>query len=325
MTDALPWERTEAEREEENRAHIQRWIDDLRSDPQGAYRRIREHAKEYRDDGLSDFHVPLFECAYPEINIDKLQTFDLSNIGNGDTEEYLIRGGSVLRKLHNGEALEWIDSYFAEKMISKMVPIDHGYKLLLELISEIYSVREKYNHWDVDDGSGLVFICAYPDNDKKKAERIVIGRAISELIKSRVMICVVERDNFFEYLLGDGVLDEYVEDNSHNLKFLYSGDSPSDWLFSNSDTIADDPSSSRLSSDAQRARGRPKGSSMQRADAPLVEEMRQLIASGMVPSWQKAAEAVADRATGTPVFENRVRRLMGRVAGEALPIPNARK
>lgn len=62
----------------------------------------------------------------------------------------------------------------------------------------------------------------------------------------------------------------------------------------------------------KRRSGRPKGSGYQQQDEALVEEMRQLIATGAARHVTAAAWMVVDRAAGASV-ESRVSRLVGRL------------
>lgn len=57
-------------------------------------------------------------------------------------------------------------------------------------------------------------------------------------------------------------------------------------------------------------KGRPKGSGYQRADAPLIEEMKQLIANNLALNPRSAAKLVAEKAPGAS-FDAKVDRLAG--------------
>ena len=57
---------------------------------------------------------------------------------------------------------------------------------------------------------------------------------------------------------------------------------------------------------------RPRGLSLAEADAPLVEEMRGMVARGDVPSPTQAAQRVVSRAVGGGTAESKVRRLVNR-------------
>jgi hypothetical protein len=63
---------------------------------------------------------------------------------------------------------------------------------------------------------------------------------------------------------------------------------------------------------SERRRGRKPGSGYQRVDAPLLEEMHQLVERCKQPTPEAAAKAVAERAYGNSTWQSKVDRLAKR-------------
>jgi hypothetical protein len=70
------------------------------------------------------------------------------------------------------------------------------------------------------------------------------------------------------------------------------------------------PASEAPAATQPRRRGRPRGTGYLHLDAPLHEQMREMLKQGLANSRTAAAKRLADRAYGTGTWEAKIRRLV---------------
>lgn len=315
--------------------------------------RIRKLESDYRSDksnGFRAFYYIIHKFDLRDCSKNEDYIFDFDGIGEIEGD-LIINYGSELRKTWKGETIDWLtfgDLHDGRENKNKEVYSCPYLYSVFRICCEIYDayMDEKTPwEWDIESWS------------YQKAGDYVISWILSKyiecLISFKMLICVkrswqggawvpvTEKDiseslQFFYYHNAEKQLPFFrahsgLPQQPFEYCFLRARDAPASmvkerWGREDEGEAMPpiDPPPSRSSPgsipSAERGQGRPLGSgSMNEDDAPLVEEMRQRIASGEFRSWRKAAEAVADRAVGSANHESKVRRLLRRVEGEALP------